>query len=59
MLDTKHASLEDIIATFHRSHIRPQCVETARCKWEQLHFEPSGQKFKDFLEQYQKLAQDA
>ena len=59
MTDTNRASLEDIIATFRRRYVRPQSVATARCKWEQLHFDPSRQTFQDFLEQFQKLAQEA
>ena len=57
--DTNRASLEDIIATFRRRYVRPQSIATARCKWEQLYFDPSRQTFQDFLEQYQKLAQEA
>ena len=59
MTDTNRASLEDIIAIFRRRYVRPQSITTARCKWEQLHFDPSRQTFQDFLEQYQKLAQEA
>ena len=51
MTDTNRASLEDIIATFRCSYVRPQSIATARCKWEQLHFDPSRQTFQDFLEQ--------
>ena len=57
--DTNRASLEDIITTFRRRYVRPQSVATARCKWEQLPFDHSHQKFQDFLEQYQKFAQEA
>ena len=59
MTDTNRASLDDISATFRRRYVRPQSIATARCKWEQLHFDPSQQTFQDFLEQYQKLAQEA
>ena len=59
MTDTNRASLEDSIATFRRRYARPQSIATARCKWEQLHFDPSRQTFPDFLEQNQKLAQEA
>ena len=34
-------------------------MATARCKWENLSFNPSQQTFPDFLEQYKKLAQEA
>ena len=59
MTDTNCASLEDIISTFRRRYVRPQSVARTRWKCEQLHFDPSRQKFQDFLEQYQKLAQEA
>ena len=59
MTDTNRASLEDIIATFRRRYVCPQSIATARCKWNQLYFDPSQQTFQDFLEQYQKLAQEA
>ena len=59
MTDTNRASLEDIIATFRRRYVRLQSIATARCKWEQLYFDPSRQTFQDFLEQCQKLAQEA
>ena len=59
MTDANRASLDDIIATFRRRYVRPQSIATARCKWEQLYFDPTRQTFQDFLEQYQKLAQEA
>ena len=59
MTDTNRSSLEDVIATFRRRYVRPQSIETARCKWEHLYFDPSWQTFQDFLEQYQKQAQEA
>ena len=58
MTDTNRASLEDIIATFRRRYIRTQSIATAQCKWEQLYFDPPRQTFQDFLEQYQRLAQE-
>ena len=59
MTDANRATLDDIITTFRRRYVRPQSIATARCKWEQLHFDPTRQTFQDFLEQYQKLAQEA
>ena len=57
--DTNRASLEDIISTFRRRYVPLESAPTAQCKWEKLHFDPSRQTFQDFLEQYQKLAQEA
>ena len=59
MTDTNRASLEDIIVTFRLRYVRPQSIATAQCKLEQLYFDPSRQTFQDFLEQNQKLAQEA
>ena len=59
LTDTNRANLDEIISTFRRRYVRPQSVATALCKWEQLHFDPTRQTFQDFLEQYQKLAQEA
>ena len=39
--------------------MKTQSVATARCKWENLTFDPTSQTFQDFLEMYQKLAQEA
>ena len=50
MTDTNRSSLGDIISTFRKRYVRPQSVATGQCKCEQLHFDPSRQKFQDFLE---------
>ena len=57
-VDTKN-NLDDILLVFRRRYVKPQSVATARCKWDQLHFDPSTQSFQDFLEHYQKLAREA
>ena len=57
--ETTKTSLNDIIAGFRRSYVKTQSVTTARCKWEILTFDPANQTFQDFLETYQKLAQEA
>ena len=59
MTDATREHLNDILAGFRRIFVRQQSVATARCKWENLSFNPSQQTFPDFLEQYQKLAQEA
>ena len=58
MTEVTREHLNDIIAGFRRRYVRQQSVATARCKWEYLSFNPSQQTFPDFLEQYQKLAQE-
>ena len=59
MTEATREHLIDILAGFRRRYVRQQSVATARCKWENLSFNPSQQTFPDFLEQYQKLAQEA
>ena len=59
MTETTKTNLSDIIAAFRRRYVKTQSVATARCKWENLTFDPANQTFQDFLENYQKLAQEA
>ena len=59
MTEVTREHLNDILAGFRRRYVRQQSVATARCKWENLSFNPSQQTFPDFLEQYQKLAREA
>ena len=59
MTDATREHLNDILSGFRRRYVRQQSVATARCKWENLSLNPSQQTFNDFLEQYQKLAQEA
>ena len=59
MTETTKTSLNDIIAGFRRRYVKTQSVATARCKWENLTFDSANQTFQDFLETYQKLAQES
>ena len=59
MTEATREHLNEILAGFRRRYVRQQSVATARCKWENLSFNPSQQTFPDFLEQYQNLAQEA
>ena len=59
MTETTKTNINDIIAGFRKRYVKTQSVATARCKWENLTFDPANQTFKDFLEIYQKLAQEA
>ena len=59
MTEATRGHLNDILAGFRRRYVRQHSVATARCNWENLSFNPSQQTFPDFLEQYQKLAQEA
>ena len=59
MTETTKTNITDITAGFRRRYVKTQSVATARCKWENLTFDPANQTFQDFLEIYQKLAQEA
>ena len=59
MTETTKTNLNDIIAGFRRRYVKTQSIATARCKWENLTFDPANQTFQDFWENYQKLAQEA
>ena len=59
MMEVTREHLNDIIAGFRRRYVRHQSVATAGCKWESLSFNPGQKTLPDFLEQYQKLAQEA
>ena len=59
MTETTKTNINDIIAGFRRRYVKTKSVATARCKWENLTFDPANQTFQDFLETYQKLAQEA
>ena len=52
-------TLHEISAAFRRRYTKTQSQATARCEWDRLTFDPTQQKFQDFLEQYQELARDA
>ena len=59
MTETTKTNINDIITGFRRRYVKTKSVATARCKWENLTFDPANQTFQDFLETYQKLAQEA
>ena len=59
MTESTKLNLNDIIAGFRRRYVKTQSVATARCKWENLTFDPTSQTFQDFLEMYQKVEQEA
>ena len=56
---TTKTNLNDIIVGFRRRYVKTPSVVTARCKWENLTFDPKNETFQVFLEFYQKLAQEA
>ena len=52
-------NLAEILTVFRRKYVKPQSMATARHKFQQLVFNPAIQKLIDFLDELQKLAQDA
>ena len=52
-------NLEEIVAVFRRKYVEPQSMATAKDKFQKLVFNPANQKLVDFLDELQKLAEDA
>ena len=52
-------NLEEILAVFRRKYVKPQSMATAKHKFQKLVFNPANQKLVDFLDELQKLAEDA
>ena len=51
--------LEEILTVFRRKYVKPQSMTTAKHKFQRLVFNPANQKLIDFLDELQKLAEDA
>ena len=52
-------NLTEILAVFRRKYVKPQSTATAKHNFQKLVFNPANQKLVDFLDELQKLAQDA
>ena len=52
-------NLAEILTVFRRKYVKPQSMATAKHKFQQLVFNPANQKLIDFLDELQKLANDA
>ena len=52
-------NLTEILTVFSRKYMKPQSMATAKHKFQQLVFNPANQKLLDFLDELQKLANDA
>ena len=52
-------NLGEISAVFRRKYVKPQSIVTAKHKLQKLVFNPANQKLVDFLDELQKLANDA
>ena len=52
-------NLAEILTVFRRKYVKPQSMATAKHEFQQLVFNPANQKLIDFLDELQKLANDA
>ena len=52
-------NLAEILTVFRRKYVKPQSMATAKHKFQRLVFNPANQKLIDFLDDLQKLAEDA
>ena len=52
-------NLEEILAVFRRSYVKPQSMAAAKHKFQKLVFNPAKQNLVDFFDELQKLAKDA
>ena len=52
-------NLTEILTVFRRKYVKPQSMATAKHKFQQLIFNPANQKLIDFLDELQKVLQDA
>ena len=52
-------NLTEILTVFRRKYVKSQSMATAKHKFQQLVFNPANQKLIDFLDELQKLANDA
>ena len=52
-------NLSEILTVFRRKYVKPQSMATAKHKFQRLVFNPANQKLIDFLDELQKLAEDA
>ena len=52
-------NMGEILAVFRRNYVKPQSMATAKHKFKELVFNPANHKLVDFLDELQKLANDA
>ena len=57
--DLKKDNLEEVKTAFKRRFGEFQLSAKARCEWDALHFDPTTQKFHEFLDILQKTAKEA
>ena len=49
----------EVVAVFRRRYVEPLSIATAKHKFQKLFSNPANQKLVDFLDELQKLAEDA
>ena len=52
-------TLVEILTVFRRKYVKPQSMATTKQKFQRLVFNPTNQKLVEFLDELQKLANDA
>ena len=52
-------NVEEILTVFRRKHVKPQSMDRAKHKFQQLVFKPANRKLIDFLDGLQKMAKNA
>ena len=52
-------NLGEILTVFRRKYVKPLSMATAKHKFQRVDFNPANQKLIDFLDELQKLAEDA
>ena len=52
-------NLGEMLTVFRRNYVKPQSMATAKRKFQRLIFNPSNQELINFLDELQKLAEDA
>ena len=52
-------NLGEILTVFRRKYVKPQSMATTKHKFQRMVFNPANQKLIDFLDELQKLAEDA
>ena len=59
IISPNRENLGEILTVFRKKYVKPQSMATAKHKFQRLVFNPAIQKLNDFLDELQKLAEDA
>ena len=59
IISPNRENLGEILTVFRKKYVKPQSMATAKHKFQRLVFNSAIQKLNDFLDELQKLAEDA